>query len=851
MQKTERKYYLQAFFLALATAMVSLLPIVIYSGGFMTYYGDFNGQQIPFLKLVVDAIHNGDFRWNWTTALGQNFVSAYGSIAVSPFTWISALFPSELSQYTIAPILALKMALCSLTAFAYIRRFVKRPESAVIGGLLYAFSGWSLYNIVYYLFHEALILFPLLLIALEEAVVCKRRGVFALTVAACLITSYFFFYEECILLVIYFILRMALSKDFRINLKDFFCLAFESVVGVMIACFIFLPNAYTVFSLDRVGSMLNGNDLLFYDNAQRYGVILSSLILPPGPASKSYFFNDSVAAWQSCAAYLPLFSMAGVIAFFRNTKKNNWLKMLLTVLGVMAFVPGLNALFSLMNSNYYARWFFMPILFMCLATVQAFEDEGTDWRFGFTATAAATGIYLLAYLLIPTAKTVNNYDETDGYTTTVEYVNRLSLPKTIDIAQILLIALAVLGLVILGFTLRSRKRVSRDKYFQNMISYVVIVCLLVSGTNMFLCRLEGSIYTTYKKALNSNITIEDDEYFRIGIDTVMVNFGTYWGYADPSSFTSMNPVDYVRLTKAIDTEFNDEMIANYPVTDIAFNALSRTKYYVQERNRLLEQAKQGEEKSSYMDDIAYGTMEYYDTQGVYDIFKSKYTIPCGYAYETYCTPAELKTVVQMKMNAKDNNLDISDETGYTGSPTNLMLHSVVLDKEAIEEYAPLLEHEALNIEELTFEQYLSDMDDRTRLGVDSFEITKTGFKSRTSFDADRFVVYSVAYEDGWSAEIDGEPVKLDNANYAFIGLRVPAGEHEIVFTYTAPLLKEGIIVTIAGVLLLAGYCAVIYLVLKRRPKAYAYPTESKAGVELHSGYIKQLTSEEKKDEENS
>lgn len=62
--------------------------------------------------------------------------------------------------------------------------------------------------------------------------------------------------------------------------------------------------------------------------------------------------------------------------------------------------------------------------------------------------------------------------------------------------------------------------------------------------------------------------------------------------------------------------------------------------------------------------------------------------------------------------------------------------------------------------------------------------------------ADSFAFLSIPYETGWSATLDGEPVDLERADYGFTGFYVSAGEHSFTLTYTTPLLKEGICLSI-------------------------------------------------------
>lgn len=76
----------------------------------------------------------------------------------------------------------------------------------------------------------------------------------------------------------------------------------------------------------------------------------------------------------------------------------SWLKKLLAVLAVFACVPVLNSMFQLMNSSiYYARWFYMGVLMLVLATIKAFENRKTDWN---RAIRWSAGITVGATLLI-------------------------------------------------------------------------------------------------------------------------------------------------------------------------------------------------------------------------------------------------------------------------------------------------------------------------------------------------------------------------------------------------------------------------------------------------------------------
>ena len=157
MEKTKRlrrfcpqdKHALLAFFLVLGLAIVLFLPFVLTTRGYFTYYGDFNAQQLSFYRMAHDAVRAGAWGWDWNTDLGVNFIGSYSFYLLgSPFFWLTIPFPSAAVPYLMAPLLMLKMACMSLGAYLYLKRFVK-AEYAVLGAVMYAFSGFSIYNIFF------------------------------------------------------------------------------------------------------------------------------------------------------------------------------------------------------------------------------------------------------------------------------------------------------------------------------------------------------------------------------------------------------------------------------------------------------------------------------------------------------------------------------------------------------------------------------------------------------------------------------------------------------------------------------------------------------------------------------
>ena len=115
------------------------------------------------------------------------------------------LFPASWAPYLMAPIYILKFVTAAVFSFAYLKRFVKNQHYAVIGALVYAFSGFGLYNIFFNQFHEVIAFFPLLLIGMEELIQNDRKGFFAIAVFTNACMNNFMFAGQVVFCIIYFI----------------------------------------------------------------------------------------------------------------------------------------------------------------------------------------------------------------------------------------------------------------------------------------------------------------------------------------------------------------------------------------------------------------------------------------------------------------------------------------------------------------------------------------------------------------------------------------------------------------------------------------------------------------------
>ena len=106
------------------------------------------------------------------------------------------------------------------------------------------------------------------------------------------------------------------------------------------------------------------------------------------------------------------------------------------------------------------------------------------------------------------------------------------------------------------------------------------------------------------------------------------------------------------------------------------------------------------------------------------------------------------------------------------------------------------------------EQYKEDCLARRETTCTNFVYDSKGFSAQIDLSGkgDQLVFFSVPYEDGWSAAVNGEPADIEKVNVGFMAIRVPGGQvSEIRFNYETPGLKIGMAITGACFLAFAVY----------------------------------------------
>lgn len=804
---------LLTFFLGLLTASAFFVPFIINGNGYFIFYGDFNVQQIPFYQHCHEMVRSGQFwGWDWQTDLGANFIGSYSFYLLgSPFFWLTLPFPNSFVPYLMGPLLILKFACAALTAYLFIRRFTARPESAMAGGLMYAFSGFSVYNIFFNHFHEAIIVFPLLLLAMEKFMAEKSRGPLIFAVFLSALTNYFFFFGMVVFVIIYWAVRM-LSKSFKFSWSEFFLMLLECILGLTLAAAILLPTVLEVIQNDRLSSVMSGWGAVLYGKEQIFLNVIECFFFPPDIPARPVFFPGAEVKWSSLGGWLPLFGMTGTIAWLQSGKKGTWLRRCLGIFTFMALVPGLNAVFSMLNTAYYARWFFMPILLMCLGTAIALEDTEVNWNSAWRWSAGITAAFILVIGCLPTVDNTTGQITkwglyTDSATNPIKYIYQV-LCHAVDKSYVVegdfydlrfwITSAIALGSVFAVKLLIPMIKEKKTAVFKPIVALICIISVLYSA--FFISCGQSHSYemdsVMTDALIEGKVSIEKDpdgNFSRVDVYDGVDNTGLYLGLSSINFFHSIVPASVTNFY-----EFNNisRSVATRPETKYyALRSLLSVKYLLDPE---IDNSKEFVESdgNTVMPDYTF-----YSNECGYDIYSNNCYIPMGFTYDCY--------------------IDFETLSAYSNERrSQAMLKAMLVEAKDIPKVAPYLDDfkTVYNAGEnatgnlpvtFTYDSYRNDCANRKAVSCYSFKTSSKGFTANISMNRDNLVFFSVPWHEGWTAKVNGVATDIFRVNEGFMAVVAPEGACNIVFEFETPGLKLGLIITLATVTLIAIYLGIV------------------------------------------
>lgn len=733
--------YLKVTLLSLLMACILIIPQIVIGDGIYSIYSDFNFQQVPFTMSAIEGIQTGYSTYSWINDIGTSFLGSFGYYNLtSPFFLITLLFPSTWFPYLVGPMLILKLVVAALLAYIFLERYVKNKDYAIIGALLYAFSGFQITNLLFH-FQDVIALFPLLLIALDKTMYENKKGLFLFSVAINAITNYFFFIGQVVFLGIYFLIKW-ITKEYKMSWKKFFQLAIESILGVGIAAVILIPSIIFVLGNPRVNNIWTLKDAILPRDYQIVE-ILRGMLLGPDIMSQRSLFNEYL--FTSAELYLPF---VGIVLFsaYLWKKPKNWISILLFTLFIFMIIPILNSTFFAFTTAYYARWFYMAILIMSLATAKSLE-ENIKLEHGYLTTGILLGLFTFITLLF----SLNDK----------QVIYHLSYV----LINILIALFGYIGLYI----------VYKFKNNKKWFSKLLIIGIIISTS------LQGFVFL-YKYNAMSNPKTYNKTYLKNGLELDYINDGERTDTND-SGHPNLSYVLNVPNLKNFNTSISPNAFSFYYSIDLYRDVRTdigekhpklrdflSVKYIISQTPNEMES-------------------EVVENNSTYTVYKNNNFVSMGIPYDYYITEEDFFSLT-------------------TEQKEDILIYAVVLNEEQISKYKYILEKLDISKQDELNENYEEHIQSLKNKTSNEFKYTKKGANLTINSDKEKLYVLSIPHDKGWTIKVNNTEVKYENVDNGLIGLHLNRGENKIVMEYKDRGLTLGIIVSIISLVSTIAYLVI-------------------------------------------
>lgn len=609
--------YFVLYTAAFAVLMALCFSAFIATGHTLLWEADGVSQYYPravYFANYIRELFSGIFSGNFELPMYDFRLGLGGEITYSlePLYFIFALFGEEHTELAYNVITVLRFYLAGITVSVLFLYFKKEYFSTFIASAVYVFCGFALFGGARHtMFMIAMIMMPLLVIAIEEILRGKRWQLCTVFVAVSLFSNYYYLYMNTLGLAIYFLVRFFCQKEKeKKTVKNFITkglvVSGSYLLGVAMSCIVLVTTFGLYVGSGRSGgAVIKTPSLFFYNEQWPVRCFLSFLTTANSPGE-----------WMKLG-FLPIAFLCVAFLFARKGRKD--LKVFSVIGALLMLFPISGFVFSGFSSVI-NRWCYLIALLVSFIVADVLPDmrrmEKREIRI-CTGTVAAYG--LLAFF---------------GTVLQTRYVK---------LAFIFLVA--TFAVVLIG---QDKVKKVPEHIKRSLMLILTAVMVFYNGFSLFYMDDVVSEYTVRgeaeKKAKNTPLVavseLGDDSFYRSAVPRL--NYSTISSSImfDYNSITMFNSTFNGSITEYLEsmgsTGYSATQLLGF--SNRAFmNELAAVKYYAYYAG---EDGEQAPERT-----LPYGSEEVLRTKvnGKETVVcENRYALPLGYTYDSVITQAELE-----------------------------------------------------------------------------------------------------------------------------------------------------------------------------------------------------------------
>ena len=828
-------------------ALSFFMPLIVMTGCCIAFgiqpFGDnslliIDGlhQYMPFYSVLYDKLKGGEsLFYSFRSGLGINFLSLFSYYLSSPLNLLIIFFKKTQLNMAVSMIIVLKIALSGMTAGIYFSSKSKKQGLHVLMiSMAYALSSYMVGYCWNVMWLDAIMIFPIVVMGLERLIDKKDGRLYCLALFYALYCNYYIAFMICIFAIIWYIFY-----SFK-SVKQFFfrgiSFALYSFLAAGMAAVLLIP-AYLGIKQTASGEAMTLPDHSFLTNAAD---LLNRQFAMGSPISHDNFDGNA-------NLYIGIFTVLAVGLYLLNQqiKISDKIKKILLV-GFFYLSFGemiLNFIWHGFHDQYRFSFLFGFVLLHMLWEVFEHLDGTKGWHVAF---ACMAGVGLLAYARVKGTQPLED--------------------KVYGVAGMLFI---LYGMILLLYTLSRKRKVWYKAAFcaVAIIEIAATACMgfnengQISVSKFFygtedMEKAAASLKdgTFYRSELASALMVDENAWYPINsvglfgstatdrMVNMMDNLGFYTG-CNEYLYKGATPVTnfllnvkylYYHQEDSLTTDFKylktqgtfdiyenpaKGMSIGYLMNDSIKDWYYDSAYPFRVQNDLGEQAFDVFElfHDIEIDDPATNGCtasktndgEYYFEYGDSRPDNMTFTIPITETAENLYLFYDGTQVENAQIMVDGTNVKSGDLDGYmlpigkvsAGSEVKVTFE---LKGETEDGYVRL---SAADFDQEVFEDFKKTAAEQaftvTDYSSNSLEGTVDASDNQTLF-------LSIPYESGWKVKVDGKEVKTCRIGDAFLGVKVPSGEHTVSLKYTPPGFSIGWKVSLAAAIIFIVLCFVKY-----------------------------------------
>lgn len=738
--------------------------------------GDMFAQYYPLFN-YLKGIFNGtnSIFYSYSKGLGGTMFGTLFYYMSSPLNLLLLLIKTKNIIYFIPYLIILKLSLCGLTMYLYMRKkFKKDSFGLLIFSLCYSFMGYNLNYFANIMWIDVVIMTPLVIMGLDRIIEDKSPIQYIICLFISILSNFYISYMLCIFCVLYYAYNVILSKNTK-TIKKFII---SSILAGLMCSFFLIPcilettnymrtsaitdmnlfdyNFLNLFSKTYIGS-LNLNNILNYSSMNIYcGIIILPLVY-------LYLTNKKI-----------------------NSKERKMTLIFIIIMIIPCFIEILNYIWHLFTipSSYSFRYSFLLCFILIIIGYKSFEK--------LEITKQKIMPYITVYSII-----------------SFLFIILTCFGKYYDFLNYKLIWITMILLIIYFILLLKKKK--ELILVLILIENILNISIIFDRTEFLELDEYKNQYTIIQhlieKYKNENYRIETTDYLTFNDSIIM----EYNGISNFLSTTNKRTLNFLTNYENNTTKKNNLFM--YINQSYILDSLLGIKYIITndefENYKLVEQIKASNKE--------YNVYENPNSIGFGTIIKNE----CNNVNNEFNCLFDIKEELYKEYKNKNNEYEI--KKGY------YYIYIDDIQNTNFEELNPQIEDDLYKVSTDYF-MYRSKSDKKIKLKIDETidkikvmyfdydkyksikyetfevdEINKKELKGKIKSKEGGILMLTIPYEKGFNIEVDNNKVEYFEVANTFIGINVGKGEHDIKITYKQPELEIGILMSSISLLISIGY----------------------------------------------